>query len=84
MSLMKSLIDKAYWPLYGEMKILEEIDSEETCSSLTLKGEPCPEQSGIVFSYVGLMIYMIIVNVLLLNLLIAMFRFEFKETFILL
>ena len=74
MSLIKNLIDKAYWPIYGEMKILDEIDPEETCSSLDLKGQPCPEKSGIVFSYIGLMIYMIIVNVLLLNLLIAMFR----------
>jgi hypothetical protein len=74
MSLIKNLIDKAYWPLYGEMKILDEIDPEETCQILDLKGQPCPEKSGIIFSYIGLMLYMIIVNVLLLNLLIAMFR----------
>jgi hypothetical protein len=61
------------------MKILEEMNSEETCSSLELKGERCPQKSGIVFSYIGLMIYMIIVNVLLLNLLIAMFSSTFQK-----
>ena len=53
------------------MKILEEINDEETC----LQSGNCPENSGVVFSYIGLMLYMIVVNVLLLNLLIAMFRF---------
>jgi len=71
MNLIKSLIEKAYWPIYGEMKILEEINDEETC----LESGNCPEKSGVVFSYIGLMLYMIVVNVLLLNLLIAMFRF---------
>lgn len=69
-SLLRSLVDKAYWPIYGEMKILDEInDSEMACS----KGEPCAEPSGVIFSYVMLMMYMVGVNVLLLNLLIAMF-----------
>ena len=51
------------------MKILEEINDDD-CS----KNDSCPETSGIVFSYIALMLYMIVVNVLLLNLLIAMFR----------
>ena len=53
------------------MKILEEIQNEEACE----KSGSCPEPSGVYFAYFGLMIYMIIVNVLLLNLLIAMFRY---------
>ena len=53
------------------MKILDEInDRDATCA----KGEPCPEASGVAFSYILLMLYMVLVNVLLLNLLIAMFR----------
>jgi hypothetical protein len=53
------------------MKILDEItEIDENCS---LEGT-CPESSGIIFSYVILMIYMVLANVLLLNLLIAMFR----------
>ena len=70
--LLRSIIDKAYWPMYGEMNILEEIsDVDETCAA----DGTCPLESGIWFSYVMLMIYMILANVLLLNLLIAMFRY---------
>lgn len=25
-ALLRSILDKAYWPIYGEMKILDEID----------------------------------------------------------
>ena len=72
MKLLRSLIDKAYWPLYGEMTILEEINNpDDQCSA----NDTCPETTGIYFSYIALMIYMLIANVLLLNLLIAMFRF---------
>ncbi len=73
--LLKKLIDKAYWPIYGEMKILDEMNDKKTC---LLTGK-CPEPSGIVFSYILLMIYMILVNVLLLNLLIAMFSSTFQK-----
>ncbi len=61
------------------MKLLDEINDEEICNSLALKGERCPEKSGIVFSYIGLIIYMVIINVLLLNLLIAMFSATFQK-----
>lgn len=70
LSLLRSVLNKAYWPIYGEMKILEEI---EECPSDD-QNVSCPETSGIAFSYVALMVYMIIANVLLINLLIAMFR----------
>jgi hypothetical protein len=51
------------------MRILEELDSCTESEHLN-KCEP----SGIAFSYIALMIYMVIANVLLINLLIAMFR----------
>lgn len=70
-ALLRSVLDKAYWPIYGEMKILEEIGD---CPKADGSNEDCPETSGIAFSYIGLMIYMVIANVLLINLLIAMFR----------
>ena len=55
--LLRSLIDKAYWPIYGEMKILDELeDKEDSCS----KGEPCAEPSGVAFSYIFLMLYMVL------------------------
>ncbi len=67
LNLIRKMLDKAYWPLYGQMNILDEIN----CSGN--EGE-CPEESGIFFSYIALMVYMVWANVLLLNLLIAMFR----------
>ncbi len=71
-NLVKKIINKAYWPIFGEMKILEEISEidEASCES---EGT-CPVDNGIFFSYIALMIYMIIGNILLVNLLIAMFR----------
>lgn len=70
LSLLRSVLNKAYWPIYGEMKILDELeDCPSDDPSVT-----CPETSGIAFSFVALMVYMIIANVLLINLLIAMFR----------
>ena len=67
-SLIKSIFNKAYWPIYGEMQILNELDD---CDDSL---ETCPETSGVAFSFIFLMIYMVIANVLLINLLIAMFR----------
>jgi hypothetical protein len=73
--LFKSILDKAYWPIYGEMKILDELDQ---CSSTNMHlmppGHKCPETSGIAFSFIALMVYMVLANILLINLLIAMFR----------
>ena len=72
LSLVKKIVNKAYWPIYGEMKILEEIEIDrETCSE---SDDGCPDQIGSIYSFVALMIYMIVANVLLINLLIAMFR----------
>ena len=64
-------MNKAYWPIYGEMKIFDQDFENDDCSS---SEQGCPENSGVVFSYISLMIYMLIANVLLINLLIAMFR----------
>lgn len=69
--LLKSLINKAYWPIYGEIFIMSEINWETNCTEGT---ENCPTKSGSYYSFVFLIIYMIIANVLLLNILIAIFR----------
>lgn len=75
LELIKSLINKAYWPIYGDMKILEEIsEPDDSCID---EDYSCTESTGKSFSYVALMIYMVIANVLLINLLIAMFRHVF-------
>ena len=71
--LIRDIINKAYWPIFGEMKIYdEELGNEAVCYD-----DQCPEQSGKTFSLIALMIYMIAGNVLLINLLIAMFRYMF-------
>jgi hypothetical protein len=63
------------------MKIFDDFD-KENCAANSENHE-CPQRSGIAFSYIALMIYMIIANVLLLNLLIAMFRYaKRKLTFV--
>lgn len=74
--LIKAILDRAYWPIYGEMKILDEIDRCEVSSS---SDESCPTTSGIAFSFIALMVYMVIANVLLINLLIAMFSSTFQD-----
>ena len=63
------MLNKAYWPLYGQMKIIDEINEYDICAD-----KFCPEKIGIYFSYIFLIVYMIAANILLINLLIAMFR----------
>ena len=71
LNLFRRMINKAYWPIYGTIKILEDFDRINfECTNES----DCPEKFGAIYSYVLLMAYMIIGNVLLINLLIAMFR----------
>jgi hypothetical protein len=69
--LIKQLIDKAYWPIFGELRILDEINVSHCDAD---SANACPSKTGIVYSYIFLIVYIIIANVLLINLLIAMFR----------
>ena len=70
MKLVKNILNKAYWNVYGNMKILDDFNQ---CDYDENDPHKCAEQSGIAFSFIALMIYLVIVNVLLINLLIAMF-----------
>ncbi len=54
------------------MKILDDHINRECKADDT---EECPDPTGVKFSFVALMVYMVIANVLLINLLIAMFRY---------
>ena len=67
----------AYWPIYGEMGILETIKKEPCVEGATDNQEKCLDSTIQVSSFVLLMVYMVIANVLLINLLIAMFRYQF-------
>ena len=62
----------AYWPIYGEMGILDTI-KKDSCDEQN--GEICLDSVTQASSFILLMIYMVIANVLLINLLIAMFRY---------
>lgn len=66
------ILDKAYWPIFGELKVLETI-SNDTCKEHP-NDPACLSPSNYAVSYLLLMIYMIGASVLLINLLIAMFR----------
>lgn len=83
----KKIIDLAYWPIFGEIDPVEEmIDKkceyfkiQNTTSFVEARNEDesseCGDPSGIYFAYIALIIYIILANVLLINLLIAMFRY---------
>ncbi|KAK6180329.1 hypothetical protein SNE40_012504 [Patella caerulea] len=74
---------KAYWQIYGEL-FLEDIEGENPCSSdpavygdyETLR---CPSEVGKYLAPVFMGIYVLMTNVLLLNLLIAMFSYTFQK-----
>jgi hypothetical protein len=62
------ILDIAYWPIYGEIKVLETIQNDKCV------GSECLDSLSYGFSYMLVMVYMFMSSVLLLNLLIAMFR----------
>jgi transient receptor potential cation channel subfamily M member 2 len=66
----------AYWPIYGELALLETLN-DEACKNGTL--DDCASRSSVITGYFILMIYMIIANVLLLNILIAMFSNTYED-----
>jgi hypothetical protein len=69
----KEYIDVSYWPIYGELSILQDINNR-TC--ITNEDSSCIDNVSHVFIYLLLMLYMVIGHVLLLNLIIAIFRFK--------
>ena len=73
LKLFMNIFHKAYWPIYGEIKVLEE-DIKMNSADCDPNKMNCSESIGTVFTFFALMIYMVIANVLLINLLIAMFR----------
>ncbi|CAF0758789.1 unnamed protein product [Brachionus calyciflorus] len=74
-NLIKTMINKAYWPIYGDMKILDELNDDEAC----LATSSCPDSAGKYYSFGALMVYMVVANVLLINLLIAMFSSTYED-----
>ncbi|XP_053372803.1 transient receptor potential cation channel subfamily M member-like 2 [Mercenaria mercenaria] len=75
------VIRKSYWNIYGEL-FLEEIEGSPDCTydeMLWINGtQPrCPTDTGKVVVPILMGVYMLLANVLLLNLLIAMFSYTF-------
>ena len=79
-SIFREILNIAYWPIYGEISILERINNE-TCFESGSIEPPCLDDLSFFSSYTLLMIYMIFASVLLINLLIAMFRYVERELF---
>ncbi|XP_052804145.1 transient receptor potential cation channel subfamily M member-like 2 isoform X2 [Mya arenaria] len=77
------IIRKSYWNIYGEL-FLEEIEGEADCTydvSLWMNSTMarCPTDTGKWVVPIMMGIYMLLANVLLLNLLIAMFSNTFQK-----
>uniref|UniRef100_A0AAY5F5E7 Transient receptor potential cation channel, subfamily M, member 4a n=1 Tax=Electrophorus electricus TaxID=8005 RepID=A0AAY5F5E7_ELEEL len=73
---------RPYLHIYGQIP-LDELDGEKTCTnnvSLIQQGaEPCPQSEANWLVLILLSIYLLVTNVLLLNLLIAMFSYTFNK-----
>lgn len=62
------IFDNGYWPIFGHLDLLETF---KTCSETNT----CVSKLLIYASYIGLMCYLIISSVVLINILIAMFTY---------
>lgn len=67
LKLLETMFTRAYWPIMGDMSMLLEIFKNDQNSD-------CPEKSGLWFTKIATVIYMLTANILLINLLIATFR----------
>jgi hypothetical protein len=69
LKVLKNVINVAYWPIYGQVVLLEKL---EKCHENI---DDCENFKEVNVIYALLLIYMIIACILLVNLLIAMFRY---------
>ncbi len=67
-AILKLIIDLAYWPIFGSTDYLK-VFAEGFCFGNNV----CPDIAGQRFSYLFFILYMIVMNVMLLNILIAAF-----------
>lgn len=73
----KVLIDvfnNAYWAVYGELTLLDKINSQLCIGNDNDFENPCLDELSASIAFILLMIYMIVASVLLVDLLIAMVR----------
>ncbi|CAH1793997.1 unnamed protein product, partial [Owenia fusiformis] len=82
-NLLKDIVYLPYWQMYGELELalvegeLEGCTSNETIWRNDPEAERCPEESSLAIILFA--IYMMVSNVLLLNLLIALFSHTFEK-----
>jgi hypothetical protein len=70
---IRSVLKSAYWPLFGEIEdVLNKLDKLNCTSS---EENACMSSFTHTTSYVLIMIYLLIGSILLINLLIAIFRY---------
>eukprot|EP00112_Aurelia_sp_Birch-Aquarium-sp1_P007627 Seg1831.8 transcript_id=Seg1831.8/GoldUCD/mRNA.D3Y31 product="Transient receptor potential cation channel subfamily M member 2" protein_id=Seg1831.8/GoldUCD/D3Y31 len=78
------VINKPYWQMYGELFIEEILEDPKNCSTgqpicLTGGDEPCSSDYGKYVAPIYMALYMLFTNILLLNLLIAIFNYTFEK-----
>ncbi|KAK7475589.1 hypothetical protein BaRGS_00033178, partial [Batillaria attramentaria] len=83
LKLLYYLPRKAYWQIYGEL-FLDELEGDAQCTNnRTLysgyKEHRCPSAIGQYMVPIMMAVYVLVTNVLLLNLLIAMFSYTFQK-----
>lgn len=77
--LPRRVFNLAYWPMFGELKVLETFERKSNLHPRSkILDDCCTENFGALgyTAYILLVVYMAIVSILLINLLIAMFRYK--------
>ena len=71
--LFRNVLNKGFWSIFGDFRILNELITDPGCY-VRNDCQNYPHNSGTYFTLFTLMAYCVVANVLLINLLIAMFR----------
>ena len=69
--LFRSIMNNAYWAIYGQIENLDCINSQDTCNTVEFQEM---NQNLLNFDFILLIAYLIIVLILLQNVLIAKFK----------
>ncbi|XP_035700323.1 transient receptor potential cation channel subfamily M member-like 2 [Branchiostoma floridae] len=83
-TILQGIFHKAYFQIYGELFLEEIMNDGFTCEAndtlaIATNQQRCPSEVGTYLVPVLLGLYMLVTNVLLLNLLIAMFGYTFEK-----
>ncbi|KAI8496650.1 Transient receptor putative cation channel sub M member 2 [Branchiostoma belcheri] len=83
-TVLRGIFHKAYFQIYGELFLEEIMNDRFTCEAndslaIATNQQRCPSEAGTYVVPVLLGLYMLVTNVLLLNLLIAMFGYTFEK-----